>query len=187
MKTNIICTKCDEAFSVEYSKYSSRKTVKCPTCGIVLDLPRERIAKESVNPNAESLVSENTKNKAFSMSWHIENRYMHSGVICFTLGLFFLAVSLYSFNIYVPFFILALIFGVLAIVDKKPLPGIILIVVTVLVAAFTQNYLMNREVEEFIQELNDYTNKTTEEINDYTEELEKMSDAFEKQLLNLFK
>jgi hypothetical protein len=35
--------------------------------------------------------------------------------------------------------------------------------------------------------MNDYTNKTTEEINDYTEELEKMSDAFEKQLLNLFK
>ena len=176
MKTEIICTNCDEAFSVEYSKYSSQKTVNCPTCGTVLDIPCEKADKESVNPDAESPVSENTKNKAFSRSWHIENRYMHCGTICFTLGIFFLAVSMLLFTIYVPFFILALVFGVLAIVDKKPLPGIILIVLTILVATFTQNYLMNREVEEFTQELNDQTTEMDDSFN-----------ILEQQLLNILK
>jgi uncharacterized protein YbaR (Trm112 family) len=176
MKTDIICPKCDEAFSVEYSKYSSQKTVKCPTCRTVLDIVKEKVDNEHINTDVNTSVSENIKSKEFSYSWHIENRYMHSGVICFTLGIFFLGTSLYSFNIYVTFFILALVFGVLTVIDKKPLHGIILIVVTVLVAGFMQNILINNEVDEF-----------TQQINDQTAEMEESFKILEKQFLKILK
>jgi hypothetical protein len=176
MKKDIICTNCDEAFSIEYSKYSSQKSVKCPTCGTVLDILKEKVDKENINTGINTSVPDNIKSKAFSKSWHIDNRYMHSGVICFTLGIFFLAASMYSFNIYIPFFILALVFGVLTVVDKKPLHGMILIVVTILFAGFTQNYLINHEVDKFTQELNDQTAEMDDSFN-----------ILEQQLLNFLK
>ncbi len=183
MKTNIICPKCDEAFSVEYSKYSSKKTVECPTCGTTIDLPKKERTEKDLGT-----VPENPANLFGKiMDLQVENRYIFCGIICSIFGFAAMLLSVYYFTIYVPFFVLVLVFGILAIVDKKTSQGLWLIAITILVAAFLQSFLFNREVEEVFKGAGMDVDKTIEEMNESFKDLDKMNKDMQQQLNSLFK
>ncbi|MDD4872324.1 MAG: hypothetical protein PHR77_17370 [Kiritimatiellae bacterium] len=159
----ITCPKCDTAFTARYSPYSPEKTVKCTNCGAEIPLPEKhseplRINKVSTpatgTPKVEDPIS----------SWLISNRYVLSGYISLAVTILFMAISLASVQVYLPLCIVTIVFGILAVVDKKPIQGLVLILfATVIVSAF-HGYLFDQRHGAEVKEMEQSMKKLQEMI-----------------------
>lgn len=149
MQTTLTCTNCDEAFTVDYSPYSQKKPINCPSCGQLLDLPKNNEQTPQVATPDEAINASLSKT-----AWFVDNRYLICGIICVLTGLAFTAWSVLAFTIYIPFLFLALIFGVLDIADRKPFRGLGLIFFTVFIGALVYGYSMEREFGESSRQMN---------------------------------
>ena len=148
MQTTLVCTECDEAFTAEYTPYSQQKAVDCPTCGERMDLPQNSGQSPQISAPEEAIRAPLSK-----VHWSVASRYLLSGVICAVTGLAFTVWSVSSFTIYVPLLLLALVFGVLDVVDRRPLRGLGVIMFTVLVGALVHGSSMEREFGESLRQM----------------------------------
>lgn len=157
-EVTITCGRCDTAFSAKYSPYSPTKTVRCPSCGADLPLP--------VSPPAPSAPAEphasaaHTQAAARRNTWAIENRYVLAGSVCLLLATAFMCLFLATVQVYLPLAGLALVFGVLAVVDRKLVQGLALIICTAVIGSLLHGFLFDlrhgeelRGIEKSLREL----------------------------------
>ena len=148
IKTTVTCPKCDAAFILKYSPYSREKTHTCSACGEMIPLPelmpppRENGPQELPGPSL-------FKSLAF---WITENRYMFCGTICLLVSLLFMINSMLNLEYYIPLAILALVFGVLAVVDRKPIQGLVLILIVTVLCTQLADYLSRQRIGATLQE-----------------------------------
>ncbi len=160
----VTCDKCDTAFSAKYSPYSPTKTVRCPSCGADLPLP--------VSPPAPSAPTDPQATVAYTQAaaglkpWAVENRYVLAGTTCLILAAAFMSISLGTFQVYLPLAGLALVFGVLAVVDRKLVQGLALIICTAVIGSLLHGFLLDlrhgdelRGFENSLRELQDLPSK----------------------------
>jgi hypothetical protein len=157
IETTVICPKCDAAFTLSYSRYAHEKTHTCSVCGTSIPLPENP-------PSSGQPELATAPHRRFFASWITENRYMLCGVVCLLVAVVSMAITLTAADIYIPLSCLALVFGVLAVMDRKPIQGLLLILAITILGSLLGNYLIEKRTNEESQKFNNQMQKTLDAL-----------------------
>lgn len=179
IETVITCPKCDDAFTIKYSKYSPQKPVTCVSCGSELPLPVE---EEAETPSGLSVTGSEVASAELRKSieaetadgWFMRNRYIVSGAVCFVLALVFMTISLTTLEAYLPLLALALVFGVIAVVNRTPVQGLALILVTIIGGALFNGWLFELRCGEDLRDFGRKMERTSRDLEREASKLEEL-------------
>jgi hypothetical protein len=150
IESTVTCPKCDAAYKLKYSRYSREKTHTCSACGEMIPL-QEYQQEQQASVATDSIWKPSSS--AFA-TWLVENRYMFCGTVCLLIGFLFMILSLLNIEFYIPLATLALVFGVLAVADRKPIQGLILILIVTVLCTLIADYLSKKRIGAAMQEIN---------------------------------
>jgi hypothetical protein len=160
IESTVTCPKCDAAYKLKYSRYSREKTHTCSACGESMPIPEFQQEQQA------SVATDSIKkppSSAFA-TWLVENRYMFCGTVCLLVGLPFMIISLFNIVFYIPLATLALVFGVLAVADRKPIQGLILILIVTVLCTLVGDYLSKQRINAAMQEINNQAKQFEETL-----------------------
>lgn len=162
----ITCCNCDTAFTVTHSRYSREKSVKCTNCGADIPLPDKHSLSNRTNEEPDLSHHDRSASTKVLVSWLLTHRCIISGYVCLAIAILFMAISLDGFQIYIPLCLVAVVFGIIVVVDNKPINGLVLILVAIVIVSIFHNYLFKlrhgdeiEEIEQSMKQLEEFFKK----------------------------
>lgn len=203
----INCPKCKEAFTARKYEGTNKaqKVEYCENCGRIIGnleqayvyhnqivckqcyskLTSEKVSSATNNSKNEKMFVQQEQKSTSQVSTTRQNEIITNvkqgallgGCVCFLLGLILMFVSLWSFILYIPFFLTAFILSIVAMAQARVAGGVFLLIGTIIIPPILFFFMVSAGVSKKFDEARPYSSTQLSTLESHAQETDELTDS----------